>query len=219
MKMADRVHQPASSGERQLQIRYGTEARAAAFYREQVLDHLNPAMQAFIERMEMMFVATTDAQGRCDCSLRCGPPGFVRVLDASTLIYPEYRGNGVMASLGNISETGSIGLLFVDWFESTVGLHVNGRAAIVENEALAAQPDIPPAVRADLAVAGGRHPERWVRVTVEEAYIHCAKHVPRLIRGDKTLAWGTDDARLKGGDFFGVRAARLASRLEPPSGK
>ena len=90
-----------TSGERELQERCGTSRRAAAFYREQVRGHLNEAMRRFIGRMEMVFVATSDADGNCDCSLRAGPPGFVRTIDDRTLAYPEYRGNGVMASQGN----------------------------------------------------------------------------------------------------------------------
>jgi hypothetical protein len=47
-----------------------------------------------------------------------------------------------------------------------------------------------------------------VEVTVEEAYVHCRKHIPRLVPVDRTRAWGTDDVRRKGGDHFGVAAAR-----------
>jgi hypothetical protein len=57
-----------------------------------------------------MFVASSNADGECDCSLRSGPPGFVHTLDPKTLVYPEYRGNGVMATLGNITENPHIGL-------------------------------------------------------------------------------------------------------------
>ena len=63
---------------------------------------------------------------------RCGHAGFVKVLDERTVAYPEYRGNGVMASLGNISENPCVGLLFIDFGEQ-IGLHINGGARIVEN--------------------------------------------------------------------------------------
>ena len=76
--------------------------------------------------------------GECDASLRAGPPGFIRVLDARTLAYPEYRGNGVHASLGNISENGHVGLLMVDFVHDLIGLHVNGAARIVEAAEFAA---------------------------------------------------------------------------------
>ena len=90
-------------------------------------------------RRNWFFVSTADAAGNCDCSIRAGPPGFRHcVVDERTLAYPEYRGNGVMASVGNIAENGHIGLLFVDFFRSTVGCHVNGEASVVENETLLA---------------------------------------------------------------------------------
>ena len=70
----------------------------------QVLGYLNPWMQAFITKQEMMFVGTADRHGEADTSFRAGLTGFVRLLDEKTLAYPEFRGNGVMSSLGNICE-------------------------------------------------------------------------------------------------------------------
>ncbi len=201
---------PGSDGEHALQREHGTERRAKAFYEHQVLDHLSDSMREFVAAQELVFVSTADAAGNCDCSIRAGPLGFVHVADERTLAYPEYRGNGVMASVGNISENGHIGLLFVDFFRSTVGCHVNGAASVVENEALLADdgrfsPGLLDAVALALADTAGRRPERWVIVRVEEAYIHCSKHVPLLAKRDKTIPWGTDDVAAKGGDFFGVR--------------
>ena len=86
----------------------------------------------------MAFIATSDAHGECDSSFRAGPAGFMRVIDEKTVMWPEYKGNGVMASMGNISENPYVGLLMVDFFETAVGLHVNGKATIVDNEAIAA---------------------------------------------------------------------------------
>ena len=197
---------PGSSGEHALQRQHGTERRARAFYEHQVLDGLNDRMREYIAAQEMVFVSTADAGGNCDCSIRTGPPGFVRVIDERTLIYPEYRGNGVMASLGNITENGHVGLLFVDFFRAAVGCHVNGEARVAENDALlAAGGPQAEAVREALADIPGRRPERWGVVHVEEAYIHCSKHIPRLAKLDKTIPWGTDDPVAKGGDHFAVR--------------
>lgn len=197
-----------SCGEHDLQERYGTTQRARTFYDRQVLDHLNTAMRQFIARQEMVFVSTADAAGECDSTFRAGMPGFVHVVDEHCLAYPEYRGNGVMASLGNISENGHVGLLFIDFFTDIIGLHVNGRAALVDNDEVARLPDVPSAMRAALGTAGGRRPERWVWVSVDEAYVHCSKHIPWLARRDKAIYWGTDDARTKGGDYFGVARDR-----------
>ncbi len=198
---------PGSRGEHELQRRDGGEKRARAFYEKQVLDSLNASMREFIARQEMVFVATADSNGECDCSLRAGLPGFVRVLDETTLLYPEYRGNGVMASLGNISENSHVGMFFADFFNSTIGLHVNGTARIVENSDLPDEVDLSEEVKTDLAVTGGRKPERWVVVKVEEAYIHCSKHIPLLKKLDKAVHWGTDDEAHKGGDYFGVKSS------------
>lgn len=192
---------PGSRGEHLLQCAYGSRARAKKFYDTQVLDHLNEAMAEFVQRMDMAFIASADAKGECDSSLRAGPPGFIQVLDHRHLAYPEYRGNGVLASLGNISENPHLALLMVDFVRDLIGLHVNGRASVVDDaEMRAAHPDIP------AEFDRGRTPERWVVVEVEEAYIHCRKHIPHLQPVDRKRDWGTDDARRKGGDYFDAKA-------------
>lgn len=162
-----------------------------------MLDHLNVAMVEFVGRMEMAFVATADADGECDATLRAGPAGFIQVLDRCTLAYPEYRGNGVLASLGNITENPHVGLLMVDFTRDLIGLHVNGRAEIVDDAVLRE-------LRADLPVdvERGRAPERWVVVDVTEAYVHCRKHIPQMAPVVRTRDWGTDDVKRKGGDYF-----------------
>jgi predicted pyridoxine 5'-phosphate oxidase superfamily flavin-nucleotide-binding protein len=201
---------PGSCGEHTLQEQRGTADRARSFYDRQVLRHLNTRMREFITRQEMVFVSTSDAAGECDCSFRAGPGGFVQVIDEQTLTYPEYRGNGVMASMGNITENAHIGLLFIDFFNDIIGLHVNGLANLLDNDEVLTRPDLPPTIREAGVARNGRRPERWVWITVEEAYIHCSKHIPWLEKRDKRIYWGTDDARQKGGDYFG--AARERSR-------
>jgi predicted pyridoxine 5'-phosphate oxidase superfamily flavin-nucleotide-binding protein len=210
--MFDEARQPlpGSDGEHELQERLGSSDRARGFYDRQVLDHLNERMQEFVMRQEMVFIATADARGECDSSFRAGEPGFVQVLDERTVAYPEYRGNGVYASLGNIRENASIGLMFIDFFRDIIGLHINGSAGIVEHEEMLADERTTPRILEELDRRGGRRPERWVVVTVHEAYIHCSKHIPILTKRDKQIAWGTDDFKRKGGDFFGVTAERTA---------
>jgi uncharacterized protein len=164
-------------GERMLQDRLGTRDRADDFYARQVLDHLNARMRDFVGRQPMMFLATSDAAGDCDNSFRAGPPGFVRTLDDHHLTWPEYRGNGVMASLGNITENPHVGLLFVDFVEAGVGLHVNGTAELMDDPPLPVFDPTPP----------GRQARIWVVARVTEAYIHCAKYIPRM----RPVAGGT----------------------------
>src|SRR5712691_2129672 len=81
---------PGSTGEHQAQEQFDTTRRALTFYNKQMLNALNPLMREFILRQEMVFIATADAYGACDCSFRAGLPGFVHVLDDTTLAYPEY---------------------------------------------------------------------------------------------------------------------------------
>jgi uncharacterized protein len=193
---------PGSTGEHLAQAKFGTTQRALAFYNKQMLDYLNPLMQTFIGQQEIMFIATADRHGECDCSFRAGLPGFVKVLSDRRLAYPEYRGNGVMASVGNILENSHIGIIFMDFFQHTVGLHVNGRASIVENDQLYDRDDTTLAILEDTEKKGGLRPERWIFVEVEEAYIHCSKHIPLLKKLDKKMYWGTDNVLHKGGDAF-----------------
>jgi predicted pyridoxine 5'-phosphate oxidase superfamily flavin-nucleotide-binding protein len=209
MSTPESVALPGSDGEHELQEKHNTASRANAFYRHQVLGYLNPLMQAFVTKQEMMFVGTADRRGEADTSFRAGLAGFIRVLDQKTLAYPEYRGNGVMSSLGNISENPHVGLLFVD-FTDKIGLHVNGRARIVENDEFLRIVSASEPVREDIPPATGRGPERWVVVSVLEAYIHCSKHIPRMRKIDEEIQWGTDDVRAKGGDYFKAKTSPRA---------
>ncbi len=200
---------PGSAGEHQLQQELQTFKRAAAFYDKQMLDHLNPLMREYLERQTMAFIATTDGDGGCDCSFRAGPPGFMRALDERTVIYPEFRGNGVMASMGNLQTNPHIGILLVDFFDSTVGLHINGGARVVDDAAVRAfEPLLTrlPGVGAlrDPDASAKTTPDRWVVVDVEEAYIHCSKHIPLLARLDKDAA--REERDIRGGDFFRAKA-------------
>jgi len=206
MSTLESVALPGSDGEHELQEKHNTASRANAFYRHQVLGYLNPLMQAFVTKQEMMFVGTADRHGEADTSFRAGLAGFIRVLDEKTLAYPEYRGNGVMSSLGNIAENPHVGLLFVD-FADKIGLHVNGRARIVENDEFLRVVSASEPVREDIPPATGRGPERWVVVSVLEAYIHCSKHIPRMQKINEEIQWGTDDVRAKGGDYFKAKTS------------
>jgi uncharacterized protein len=205
-KHGDYRSQPGSAGERVLQERYGTAQRAQQFYKTQVTTQLTPVMQQFIQRMEMAFIATSDGSGECDCSFRAGTAGFIRVLDNRSLAYPEYRGNGVMASLGNILQNPHIGIFFADFTRDLIGLHVNGDASLVTPERMQEfDLDIPESVHP------GRQPVQWVLVHVTEAYIHCSKHIPKLVPQSRVRHWGTDNPRHKGGDYFGAAVAAAQS--------
>ena len=198
-----------SEGEKKLQQQFGSQDRATRFYDRQMHVRLTSHMQSFICRQEMVFIATADGRGNCDCSPRFGKMGFVVVLDEKTLAFPEFRGNGVFASLGNILENPHIGLVFIDFFDTTVGLHVNGKARICEAEKV---PDSLSFEEKTYKVENSsRLIERWVIVQVDEAYIHCSKHVPRLQKLEKPITWGTDDPQAKEENFFVREPSSLES--------
>ncbi len=126
------------NGMRQLQdVR---DTRRLADRLEQTI--VRPAFSAedreFIQRCAMFFAATADAHGRPDCSYKGGLPGFVRVLDDRTLAFPDYDGNGMYRSWGNILVNPHIGLLFID-FENPHRLRVNGTAQLHEQDPLRAE--------------------------------------------------------------------------------
>ncbi|MEU9234159.1 pyridoxamine 5'-phosphate oxidase family protein [Streptomyces subrutilus] len=195
-----------SAGEHRLQQQLGTAERAARFYDQQVRPCLTSEMREFIARQSMVFLATADAHGECDASFRAGPPGFVHVIDDRTLAYPEFRGNGVLASAGNMTENPHLGMLFVDFTHHHVGLHVNGVARLYTDAGLRS---LHPGLPAD--VAPGRTPEMWVRLSVEEAYIHCSKYIPHLEPAPRP--GGYDATRPKDASYFtGLEPAPGAHR-------
>ncbi len=196
------VRPMGSEGEHRVQELLGTGRRAMAFYQNQLMAEMNSSMQDFIAKQEMVFIGTANAKGECDCSFRAGTAGFIHILNGKTLAYPEYRGNGVLASMGNILENPQIALMFIDFFQSTVGLHINGKARILTNDEVMRMADVPISIIQEATMMGGRHPECWVVIEVEEAYIHCSKHIPLLKKLDKPVHWGTDDEHLKGSNFF-----------------
>jgi uncharacterized protein len=93
--------------------------------------------RALIERMDMFFLATADAHGRPQCSYKGGDPGFVRVLDEQTVAFPNYDGNGMYLSLGNVLANPHVGMLFIDFVAARPSrLRLNGIASIDEHDEL-----------------------------------------------------------------------------------
>src|SRR5215204_2494755 len=126
-------------GSRRLQDRFDTRRLAdrldERLVRGAVIDADD---RAFIERMDMFFLATCDADGHPQCSYKGGDPGFVRVVDEHTLAFPVYDGNGMFLSLGNIRGQARVGMLFID-FEQPNRLRVNGVATVDEDDPLRAE--------------------------------------------------------------------------------
>lgn len=118
---------------RQLQDRFDTR-RLADRLASVAGDDLTP-FRAFIEARDMFFLATADATGQPQCSYKGGDPGFVRIVDSSTIAFPSYDGNGMFLSAGNIGENAHVGLLFID-FDNGSRLRVNGAASIDPDDPL-----------------------------------------------------------------------------------
>ena len=116
------------------------DTRALADRLEQVTVHaaFTDEDRAFIEQSSMFFIATADAEGHPDCSYKGGLPGFVRVLDDRTLAIPDYDGNGMYRTWGNVMVNPHVGLLFLD-FEKAKRIRVNGVAEVREDDPLCAE--------------------------------------------------------------------------------
>ena len=120
--------------------------------------------RAFIERCPMFFVATADAEGRPDCSYKGGMPGFVRVLDDRTLAIPDYDGNGMYRSWGNILVNPHVGLLFLD-FQNPKRIRINGTAQVRADDPL--RSEYPGAVFI-------------IRVTAQKIFPNCPRYIHRM---------------------------------------
>ncbi len=117
------------AGSRSLQDRFDTRSLADRIDGLLVSDAVSDRDRSFIEERDMFFLATADAEGRPTCSYKGGEPGFVRVLDSHTLAFPNYDGNGMYLSTGNILINPHVGLLFID-FERGHRMRVEGTASI-----------------------------------------------------------------------------------------
>jgi uncharacterized protein len=130
-----------SSGSRELQDRFDTRRLADRLADVKVHDSFTAADREFIERLDMFFLATVDASGQPTCSYKGGDPGFVKVLDDRTLVFPNYDGNGMYLSMGNVAQTSAVGLLFID-LERQRRMRVDGTARIsTENSLMSLYPE------------------------------------------------------------------------------
>jgi len=153
-----------NDGERALQKRFDSERLAERLRERTVHDFIDERDRAVIERVDMFFLATVDANGNVDCSYKGGDPGFVQVLDERTIAFPNYDGNGQFMSTGNILTNGKVGLLFIDW-ENQHRMRLNGTATIDFDDPLLAS-----------------YPEAQfiVRVQAEEVFPNCPRYIHKM---------------------------------------
>jgi uncharacterized protein len=146
---------------RRLQDRFDTRRLADRIEDRIVREVIDADDRAFIEARDMFFIATTDEDGKPQCSYKGGDPGFVRVLDERTLAFPVYDGNGMYLTAGNLLATGNVGLLFID-FEGRKRLRLNGLATVDEEDPLL--PEYPEA-------------QLVVRVRATEVFPNCPRYI------------------------------------------
>jgi predicted pyridoxine 5'-phosphate oxidase superfamily flavin-nucleotide-binding protein len=122
-------------GNRELQDRFDTRRLADRIEERINRETFDADDRAFIESRDMFFLATADARGLPQCSYKGGEPGFVRVIDERTLVFPSYDGNGMYLSMGNLLQNPQVGILFID-FTTPKRLRVSGIASVDENDPL-----------------------------------------------------------------------------------
>ena len=120
--------------------------------------------KAFIESRMFFFLATADAEGRPECNHKGGIPGFVRVLTPDELAFPDYDGNGMFKSLGNILVNPHVGMLFLD-FEKPRRLRVSGEARVSRDDPLLGH-----TIGAQLIV----------RVKARAIFPNCPRYIPKM---------------------------------------
>jgi predicted pyridoxine 5'-phosphate oxidase superfamily flavin-nucleotide-binding protein len=154
-------------GSRRLQDRFDTRRLAdrldERFVQAAVIDADD---KAFIERMDMFFLATADDHGHPQCSYKGGDPGFVRVLDPHTVAFPNYDGNGMYLSMGNLLVNPHVGMLFIDFGAVRPSrLRLNGTASIDEHDPL---------------VTAWPGAQFVVRVAATQVFPNCPRYIHRM---------------------------------------
>src|SRR5215470_11972620 len=120
----------------------------------------------------MFFLATADAEGRPDCSYKGGMPGFVRVLNANTLAFPDYDGNGMFKSLGNLLVNPHVGMLFIALHDKPRRLRVNGTATVSRDDPLLSH-----TVGAQMIV----------RVQARAIFPNCPRYIPTMTLAEPSI--------------------------------
>ena len=152
-------------GNRQLQDRFDSRRISDRLEERLTRTTFTADDKTFIESCAYFFIATADAQGRPDCSFKGGAPGFVRITGPSEIAFPDYDGNGMFKSLGNIVANADVGLLFIAMHDKPRRLRVNGSASVSDRDPLLTE-----TVGAQLIV----------RVTARAIFPNCPRYIPTM---------------------------------------
>ena len=151
------------SGQRELQASFDSTALADRLVERLRHDRFTDGDKTFIDGVPFFFLATADDEGRPDCSFKGGDPGFVRILAPDLLVFPDYDGNGMFRSLGNIAANPHVGLLFVAMGPEPWRLRLNGTAQVFEDHP-------------DLAATPGA--QLIVEVAPTDIFPNCGRYIP-----------------------------------------
>jgi len=132
-----------------------------------VIDRIDPICRAFIAACPFVVVATRGADGKLDLSPKGDPPGFILVLDDKSLAIPDRIGNNKLDTFENLLVHPEVGL-FLLIPGNGESLRISGKGQIVQNQRLQEQASI-----------NNKPPSAMLVVTVEEAFLHCAKAFTR----------------------------------------
>lgn len=157
-------------GNRELQDHFDTRRLADRLEEAKVHERFTADDRAFIEQRDMFFLATADEIGQPNCSYKGGDPGFVRVVDDRTLVFPSYDGNGMFLSLGNVAVNACVGLLFID-FQNQRRVRVNGSAVALLDDPLLGE--FPGA-------------QLLVRVTATQIFPNCPRYIHKMISSERS---------------------------------
>ena len=153
------------AGNRDLQDEFGTTGLADRMETVITRAEFTASDREFIGQAIYFFLATATADGQPDCSFKGGPAGFVRVTGPGELAFPDYDGNGMFKSLGNLRANPAVGLLFINMHGAPRRLRVNGEARVLRNDPL-------------LATTVGA--QLIVRVAVRVIFPNCPRYVPAM---------------------------------------
>ena len=148
---------------RELQDAFGTRKLADRIEEIACVTEFDDETKAFIEAQDMFFLASVDHNGRPTVSYKGGDVGLVKVIDSRTLVFPNYDGNGMYMSMGNLAQNSEVGLLFIS-FEKPHRIRVQGTATVSREDPLLEQ--FPGA-------------DMLVRVKLSEMWQNCPRYIHR----------------------------------------
>ena len=152
-------------GNRRLQDQFNSRRISDRLEEKLTHSQFTEGDKTIVEGAAYFFLATADAEGRPDCSFKGGMPGFVRVVGPSELAFPDYDGNGMFKSLGNILVNTNVGMLFITMHRKPQRLRVNGTATVSDRDPLVAE-----TVGAQLIV----------RVIARAIFPNCPRYIPTM---------------------------------------